>query len=276
MACAMSRDPLVVKAAQSEVLRNPYFGAAIPVAKSFGSPSDAEAFDADLRAKTLTALTAIGVQTKLDDIQMPVMSRMFWLRPSVLTAFLHCLHQLQTDRQTDAEIPDALVEALLVGGLPVLATARGMITFALSNTADLPRVFITAEGRARSAVRAMGSKNAFLLKHSLDYTAQYLTQEVRQKTFAQVHKNSYDSASAAAWKIAWTPASDASAKGVLEWIASPDRTPDDIESLLSGRVLAAEQEAADQTALQRAVDLAAHWDFPDPLSPDPLSNDPKR
>ena len=254
----VARDPLVVKAAQAEVLRNPYFGAAIPVAKSFGSPSDAEAFDAVLRAKTLTALTAIGVQTKLEDIQLPVMSRVYWLRPSLLKAFLQGLNKLQTDRQTDADTQDTLVDALLVGGLPVLATAQGMITFALSNTADLPRVFIKAEGRARNAARAMRSKNAFLLKHSLDYTAQYLTQEGRQKMFAQVHKDSYDSA----WKSAWSRAWDASRKGILEWIASPDRTPDEIEGLLSGRILAAEQEAADQAGAQHSVDLAALEDFP--------------
>ena len=258
----VARDPLVVKAAQAEVLRNPYFGAAIPVAKSFGSPSDAEAFDCDLRATTLTALTAIGVQTKLEDIQLPVMSRVYWLRPSLLTAYLTALHRLQNDRQTDADTQDNLVDALLVGGLPVLATAQGLITFALSNTADLPRVFIKAEGRARNAARAMGSKNAFLLKHSLDYTAQYLTQEGRQKMFAQVHKDSYDSAWSAAWKAAWTQAWDASRKGVLDWIASPDRTPDEIEGLLSGRILADEQAAAGQAEAQRAADLAAQEDFP--------------
>ena len=265
----VARDPVVVKAAQAEVLRNPWFGAAIPVAKSFGSPSDAEAFDADLRARTLTALTAIGVKTRLDDIQMPVMSRVFWLRPSVLTEFLQGLHQLQTDPQAKADQQDALVDALLVGGLPVLATAQGMITFALSNTADLPRVFIKAEGRARNAVRAMGSKNAFLLKHALDYTAQYQTQEGRQKMFGQVHKDSYDSAWSAAWKAAWTQAWDASRKGVLEWIASPDRTPDEIDGLLSGRVLAAEQEAADYEALQRAIDLAIPVEFPEALPDHP-------
>jgi hypothetical protein len=240
----VARDQLVATSAKAEIMRSNYFGAALPVAKSYGSPSDHEAFDIEMRKKTVDALLLTGLNIKFDDIQIPAMSRVYWLRPAILKAFLKALHTVQSsvglkDNGADADSDGKhLVDALLFGGLPPIATAHGMITIAISNTAEIPRVFVKSERRAINAVRAMKSKNAFLLKHNLDYTSQYQNQEAREKLFAQVHEDSFH----AAWKTAWSEAWLKGRRDVLQWISSPERTAEEIEAVVSGRALLSEPE----------------------------------
>lgn len=212
-------DAAVAAHAQAELNRSRHFGVALPVMRTYGAPSEADMLTDAYRAELRIDLAGMSFKSKIQGSFHFSEAGVLWLRADVflkLTAEIlanaidHLMAFSDMESPDDAGRPAVIdsqkVASLMSAGVPFLATHHDYVTLVLSNTREMPRNFVKAEGRLRLVSERIGAKNPFMLDNQIEYLSQYVAQEDREALFSRIHQNAFNEGWTKASKAVWQQA----------------------------------------------------------------------